>query len=690
MPKTQTKRGLSPRELDALRKQFIAEQKQADSASKWQLANDIVSGINDIVGRGVIAPILGMPGDINQAIYDAGAWVNNKIKDVEVATGMVKQPRYVQPSQGNAYLGSEDIGNRMQQAGLVSSERRPMTELAASFISPSAAAKTAINAPKTAMNMLRMADNLEAPSRGVRNAQGMYIPRGQMGAIENLYHGSPHTFDRFDLSKMGTGEGAQAYGHGAYLAELPDVAKGYQEKLAPFAKYNIDNTPAASKEQNAAAHLIDLWRGNRARIAIELKAERGTSKVQKEKILSEVDNLLSRQADVKKDVGNLYQTRLAWPDAGREAADPLSPENFLDWDKPLSEQSAQVKKAISSMGKDDEWKFMVREAKREGMTAGEFYDFIAGDESGYSFGSEILSNYGIPGIRYLDAGSRGAGEGSRNYVVFDDKLIDIVSRNNQPIRKAEAPQAKALREAQINAAKPVSEGGLGLRPDNTPEERAMAMGYTTDAYHGTFSDILRVSPKQANSNRLTDTPYDTSLVSSSNPNVASTYAINDIRGFSDSADWSAGSIYPLKVRGENVYSADAQGKIFNDIYDPHQAQKILDSSGLSGVKQDALEELVQAQTADQFAWMAKDRGGDMAVVKNVYDPGGGSGWPGLGNNLIGDTMFHFDPRNIRSRFAAFDPMRRDSSDLLAGIALPVVAAPVVSESDKKKRKDKKK
>jgi len=49
-----------------------------------------------------------------------------------------------------------------------------------------------------------------------------------------------------------------------------------------------------------------------------------------------------------------------------------------------------------------------------------------------------------------------------------------------------------------------------------------------------------------------------------------------------------------------------------------------------------------------------------------------------------------DPRNIRSRFAAFDPMRRDSSDLLAGLALPVVAAPVVSESNKKKRKDKKK
>lgn len=224
MPKTQTKRGMSPRELDALRKQFIAEQKQADSASKWQLANDIVSGINDIVGRGVIAPIFGLPGDINQAIYDAGAFVNNKIKDVEVATGMVKQPRYVQPYQGNAYLGSEDIGNRMQQAGLVSSERRPMTELAASLVSPGAAAKTAINAPKTAMNMLRMAENLEAPSRGVRNAQGMYIPRSKMGAI-TVYHGSPNEFDQFGaMDKIGSGQGGQSFGVGGYHASNKGVA----------------------------------------------------------------------------------------------------------------------------------------------------------------------------------------------------------------------------------------------------------------------------------------------------------------------------------------------------------------------------------------------------------------------------------------------------------------------------------
>ena len=39
------------------------------------------------------------------------------------------------------------------------------------------------------------------------------------------YHGSPHDFDKFDMSKIGTGEGAQAYGHGLYLAENEATAK---------------------------------------------------------------------------------------------------------------------------------------------------------------------------------------------------------------------------------------------------------------------------------------------------------------------------------------------------------------------------------------------------------------------------------------------------------------------------------
>jgi hypothetical protein len=576
MPKTQTKRGLSPRELDALRKQYVAEQKQRESENKWQLANDIASGINDIVGRGVIAPILGMPGDINQAIYDAGAWVNNKIKDVEVATGMVKQPRYVQPSQGNAYLGSEDIGNRMQQAGLVSSERRPMTELAASFISPSAVAKTAINAPKTAMNMLRMVENLEAPSRGVRNAQGMYIPRGQMGAID-VYHGSPNEFDQFRaMDKIGSGQGGQSFGVGGYHAS---------------------NKGVASEPQYT-----------------------GQS-------------------------GYVYKNQLRWPDAAREAKDPLDTKHFIDWDKPFDEQSDYVKSVISNLN-EDEWYRVLDNLGEDGdwATGRNIYDMARLQFDTKAEASKKLYEAGIAGSVFNDADTiNRLGTNTPNYVTFSDELVDVVERNGKPIRKAEAPQAKALREAQINAAKPVSEGGLGLRPDNTPEERAAAMG-GQDVYHATDKQFDAFVPSDRGKlGRGAYTAFE--------PEYTEKYIGNQSppRMFVPNA-----SVIPLKSFGK--YANREEHAVASEL-----ARKELSQGGVPisiPEWKDKTSEILQKQG---FAGI--DMGGERVI---------------------------FDPSNIRSRFAAFDPMRRNSSDLLAGIALPVVAAPVVSESDKKKRKDKKK
>jgi hypothetical protein len=59
--------------------------------------------------------------------------------------------------------------------------------------------------------------------------QGMQLVGGGIGAT--AWHGSPHLFDKFKNEAIGTGEGAQAYGHGLYLAENPDVAKTYQTTL---------------------------------------------------------------------------------------------------------------------------------------------------------------------------------------------------------------------------------------------------------------------------------------------------------------------------------------------------------------------------------------------------------------------------------------------------------------------------
>jgi hypothetical protein len=42
--------------------------------------------------------------------------------------------------------------------------------------------------------------------------------------------------------------------------------------------------------------------------------------------------------------------------------------------------------------------------------------------------SQALKDAGIPGIRYLDQGSRGAGEGTSNSVVFSPEIMEIIRR----------------------------------------------------------------------------------------------------------------------------------------------------------------------------------------------------------------------------------------------------------------------
>ena len=39
-----------------------------------------------------------------------------------------------------------------------------------------------------------------------------------------------------------------------------------------------------------------------------------------------------------------------------------------------------------------------------------------------------MSEAGIPGIKYLDQGSRSVGEGSRNYVIPDPRIIQIMRK----------------------------------------------------------------------------------------------------------------------------------------------------------------------------------------------------------------------------------------------------------------------
>lgn len=76
--------------------------------------------------------------------------------------------------------------------------------------------------------------------------QQMAEPPGQL-----VYHGTPHDFDTeagFDNSKIGSGEGAQTYGYGHYLAEEPETANTYQARLSARASGGMGESMDNAKD----------------------------------------------------------------------------------------------------------------------------------------------------------------------------------------------------------------------------------------------------------------------------------------------------------------------------------------------------------------------------------------------------------------------------------------------------------
>lgn len=249
----------------------------------------------------------------------------------------------------------------------------------------------------------------------------------------NVYHGSPHKFDKFDMSKVGTGEGAQAYGHGLYFAENPQVAKGYQENLAFYRdsdpkKWLIEGRYSKATPEDSAAIMAAKFGKENALGKLQNLYEQslkytGAKGVEYQQNLKKQIDLISADK-VKKAVENkgvLYKVDL--PD--EQIA------KMLDWDKPLSQQK-HLFENVGPHGDSFRFKdFLERLGiDAEKTTGGQFLQEIGmGRDSAKAAAiSKTLKSYGIPGIRYLDGGSRAGGKGTSNFVVFDDSLPKIIGR----------------------------------------------------------------------------------------------------------------------------------------------------------------------------------------------------------------------------------------------------------------------
>jgi hypothetical protein len=265
---------------------------------------------------------------------------------------------------------------------------RGLIELATAFAPAGKPAAAATKAGTMALGRAgeRMAERVvpQVMKRGGLPAEMLSAMAQGTQSPATVFHGSPHLFQRFDSSKIGTGEGAQVYGHGLYLAENPAVAGEYALNLA---NKNIANQGRLNAHANAQRLASLAGDPKYAADDVRFVLEQNPDHLQKD-LLTETLKMLE-SGDYKKPLknkGNLYQVDL--PD--EQIA------KMLDYDKPLSEQSEFVRKAIQQNELD-----YVPDRLTGGRLLEELHKGFAPDVA-----AKHLRDAGIPGIRYLDEGSR--------------------------------------------------------------------------------------------------------------------------------------------------------------------------------------------------------------------------------------------------------------------------------------------
>lgn len=291
---------------------------------------------------------------------------------------------------------------------------------------------------------------------------------------QSVYHGTPHSFERFDLGAIGTGEGNQAHGWGLYFAADKKIADERYRKRLTNNQYVIETDEATYYFDIEKQDWVDKKTGQpvggmgtplghavwqvgfrEGNVQAELKDLKG----QRDALIEENDSSNARRLDfLMRTIKLLEEKKFNYRKDNGALFEVDIPENdvLLDEDKPLNKQPLAVRKAILEYYKSRPDNYVT-----EGLTiddldsqkGGQFYKDVVfqmqseGAENPQKAASELLNEYGIKGITY-----DGARDG-RCFVVFDDKAISIINRYNQSAGiYARTANRELLNEAQAMAA----------------------------------------------------------------------------------------------------------------------------------------------------------------------------------------------------------------------------------------------
>lgn len=329
--------------------------------------------------------------------------------------------------------------------------------------------------------------------------------------LHRAFHGSKHKFNKFKLddTTIGTGEGAQAYGHGLYFAENPVVANHYREMTTDQPeithwKLGIHTLKRGDQWMDYSPRNSSDVEHARAKITENLlideagaRAAHATGKL-KEHTLRMIDDLSKSSKDEWPEGVSAYKTlrdmveRHGTSMKIEEVAgavyevniDDKAVKNFLDWDAPLSKQPTAVKELVRDVLKSNghlrpnengprqlqsAWRSYLIEngGVFEGYKGESVYGMLM-RESGLTDinkqqqkASQQLADIGVKGLKYLDGQSRpfsSKPSGTRNIVVFDDSIVNITHVDGTPVTQQEREAALA----------PKSHRGYG-NPGHLPE-----------------------------------------------------------------------------------------------------------------------------------------------------------------------------------------------------------------------------
>lgn len=276
--------------------------------------------------------------------------------------------------------------------------------------------------------------------------------------LASTYHGTAANFRRFDHRFMGSGEGAQAFGWGTYLAQRFGIANEYFEadvrrKGDEVQEVNVDAIDKKLRSeipQSLRDGLVELMR------VVEMFGTGDPGYV-----FSRAGQRLLDDGNIKaynflqQQYNQLVRRERARPEGNIHIVDVnFTEDEMLDWFEPISKQSPQVREALEVVF--DNYDIGIAGYNNLDMTGEQMYKRLSGSRGLGSdkAASEYLDSLGIKGIKFLDAKSRGQ---KRDIVDKTGAPVPIPTRPTPGVRSALTfvagfdSMAEALAEARKQA-----------------------------------------------------------------------------------------------------------------------------------------------------------------------------------------------------------------------------------------------